>query len=170
MSCVRIYCSMQIYNDTLSCVNMQVSYIIALFNEASEWVNNKWDLKAKGVVCVWFWLVFLDCFAGQMFSFLHFSFSPPSFTAISRIPLSPIFRSQACNYVGLLVCVCFWKEEGGTGGVVEPATSSWCINYPLGVSVTHTRTHTHTHTHTHTRVHKHSHGCLQTRGLRYTHI
>lgn len=115
----------------------------------------------RGCLCdaVWHWtdwcLLIARASLARCFHFSVSCVSPPSFTAISRIPLSPIFRSQACNYVGLLVhvCVCAhsWKEEGGKGGVVKPATSSWCINYPLSVSVTYTYTHTHTHTCTQTQ-------------------
>lgn len=61
----------------------------------------------------------------------------------------------------MCVCAYSWKEEGGTGGVVEPATSSWCINYPLSVFVTYTYTHIYMYTN--------SHGCLQTLRQRYTH-
>lgn len=119
---------------------------------------------------VWGWIDWrLACileFAGQMCSFLCFCASLPSFTAISRIPLSSIYTWQPCNYVGLFVCayvcVCSWKEKGGAEGVFEPATSSWRINYPLGQSVITTHTHIYMH------VHKHGRGCLQMLGLRYT--
>lgn len=85
----------------------------------------------------------------------HFSISrspPPSFTAISRIPLSPIFRSQACNYVGLLVCVCVCAS--GRRRVAQGVLS----NLPLRagasitrwVSLSHARAHTHTYVYTNT--------------------
>lgn len=145
--------TIHIHNDTVNCVNMQVSYIIALFNEATEWVYNKRDLKAKEVVgLILNWLASLDClsFAGQMFSFLHFSFFPPSFTAISRIPLSPIFRSQACNYVGLLVparvCVHAFLEGGGWHrGCRQTCHFELVHQLPAGC-LCHVHTHTHIHT------------------------